>query len=170
MDWSATVTSLGPKLNQYFAMSGIANTDAEDMVQDTLIRLVHKVSSGQYDVNRANMQTFAYGIARYVRLEFFRKSRGVKEQLSDEVDEQVDEKIVSPYEQCDQNQKATILRQAILSLKPDEQEVIALMLDADLTINEIAQIMAIPEGTVKSHMHRAKQKIKKYILAKHNEE
>ena len=53
-------------------MSGSSTHDAEDLVQDTLVRLVRKVESVHYNKKLANLQTYAYGLARFIRLEAYR--------------------------------------------------------------------------------------------------
>ncbi len=52
------------------------------------------------------------------------------------------------------------LRRAIAKLKPAEQEIILLSIDADLSLEEISEIVKLPLGTVKSHVHRAKENLK----------
>jgi DNA-directed RNA polymerase specialized sigma24 family protein len=72
LEWDLLLSQIGPKLNTYFIMSGSSTHDAEDLVQDTLVRLVRKVESVHYNKKLANLQTYAYGLARFIRLEAYR--------------------------------------------------------------------------------------------------
>jgi RNA polymerase sigma-70 factor (ECF subfamily) len=55
------------------------------------------------------------------------------------------------------------LRLKIKQLSMMEQQVMALLVDDELTIEEIAGILQCPLGTVKSHIHRAKQKLTNFF-------
>ncbi|MDW0116673.1 RNA polymerase sigma factor [Sporosarcina thermotolerans] len=46
------------------------------------------------------------------------------------------------------------LAEALATLKPDEQQLIYLKYFQDVKIKEIAEISSIPEGTVKSRLHK----------------
>jgi RNA polymerase sigma factor (sigma-70 family) len=46
------------------------------------------------------------------------------------------------------------------ALSPDERTAIVLRFDADLTVPEIARLTGAPEGTVKSRIHHAIQKLR----------
>ncbi len=62
-----------------------------------------------------------------------------------------------------------MLEEALESLRGVEREALFLMAVEGYTANEIATFTAQPRGTVLSHIHRAKQKIRKF-LAKHDVE
>jgi RNA polymerase sigma-70 factor, ECF subfamily len=49
------------------------------------------------------------------------------------------------------------IRQAIATLSPDQREVIDLRFFAELELTEIADVLSIPVGTVKSRLHRTLQ-------------
>jgi len=51
------------------------------------------------------------------------------------------------------------LESALAGLAPRDREVVALFHLADLPLDDVAQILAIPPGTVKSRLHRARQKL-----------
>lgn len=52
------------------------------------------------------------------------------------------------------------VKQALALLPLHERTAITLFYIEDLPIKKIAHIMQLPEGTVKSHLHRAKDKLK----------
>lgn len=53
-----------------------------------------------------------------------------------------------------------LVREAIASLEEDQRSVIMLRYFAELSVPEIAQVLALPEGTVKSRLHRAMQRLR----------
>ena len=52
---------------------------------------------------------------------------------------------------------------ALQILKEDERTVMLLFYMEDQTINKISKIMNCPTGTIKSHLHRGKEKLAKYF-------
>ena len=56
------------------------------------------------------------------------------------------------------------LAQALKVLKEDERTAMLLFYMEDQPIEKIATVMNCPAGTVKSHLHRGKEKLKKYFL------
>ncbi len=152
-NWQTTVNELGPCLYRYF-LGSFSAAQASDLVQETLIRLVKKHRSGDYQEDQGPLKAYAFGIARYVRLEGIKDDPGF-----DLVD---DEKTldVRGSEAPDHTDAISHLRWAIRQLKPSEQEIILLMVDSELQLNEISQLLDIPLGTVKSHVHRAKENLR----------
>jgi len=53
--------------------------------------------------------------------------------------------------------------QALKILKEDERAAMLLFYMEDLTIDKISKIMNCPANTIKSHLHRGKEKIEKYF-------
>ena len=57
-------------------------------------------------------------------------------------------------------QDVAAVRQAVAALREIFREVVVFRYFEDLTVPEIAQVLAIPEGSVKSRLNRAKQRIR----------
>ena len=53
-----------------------------------------------------------------------------------------------------------MLSEALLSLPPEEREVLLLFAWADLEYAAIAEALAIPLGTVRSRLHRARSNVR----------
>jgi RNA polymerase sigma-70 factor (ECF subfamily) len=70
------------------------------------------------------------------------------------------DKMVDKATQTEQN---IDLREAINQLDENFQTAIILYYFHDLSIQQISEQMEIPEGTVKTHLHRARKLLKKYI-------
>lgn len=125
------------------------------------MRLIEKFNSGKFDSKLGSLRMYAYGIAHFVRLEGLRLPEMQKRaDLS-----LVSELLLTEY-QMSQNENLEQLRLAIHSLSELHQQVIGLYLDEELSMDEIAAIMGIPSGTVKSHIHRAKEALKLILVNK----
>jgi RNA polymerase sigma-70 factor (ECF subfamily) len=56
---------------------------------------------------------------------------------------------------AEQDERLTRLRAAMKELRPEEQEVFLLRQNGELTYEEIAQMLDVPTGTVKTRMRLA---------------
>jgi RNA polymerase sigma-70 factor, ECF subfamily len=56
------------------------------------------------------------------------------------------------------------LREALACLSPEHRNVLVLHFLEDFAIGEIARILAVPAGTVKSRIHHAKAQMKQILL------
>lgn len=158
----------GPRLFRYFR-GRFDHALAADLVQETFIRLMHKLDKGDYRPEDGDLISYTYGIAKFVALEGARAERKyltLHQNEDRQFESRVEHPVVSTNQVADQHSFA-LLRRAILALSEDEREVMLLLIDRDLTLVQIAAVMAIPLNTVKSHMLRGKQHLKE-ILAKQN--
>ena len=55
------------------------------------------------------------------------------------------------------------MTQALSILRPEERTVVTLYFVEDMAIARIAAVTGMPEGTIKSHLSRAKQKLGEYL-------
>ena len=155
LNWTNVVAEMAPGLYRSFCASFSASV-AEDLVQETLFRLLQKVDKGQFDANLGTLRMYAYGIARFVRLEGL-KSNFKVEQIGEL---QISDDLVRTDDQLEQHQRISALRKAISLLSDVQQEVLNLYLDKELTYEDIGKLLGLPVGTVKSHVYRAKEELK----------
>ena len=160
VDWTIVVEDIGPKLFRYFS-AVVPQTLASDLVQETLLRLVQKYENGQYKPEKGSLRMFAFGIARFVRLEAL-KALPKEDYFSDpsEYEWQIDQSNIEEHTKINERKS---LRNAIALLNEPQKEIILLLVDKDLPLQEIGEILNMPSGTVKSHVHRAKAKLKEIL-------
>ena len=68
--------------------------------------------------------------------------------------------------------RISMVNQALRHLSTRQQEIIVLVMYEDLSLTQIAQVLNLGVGSVRTHYHRAKQKLSAYFrdyLAKHPE-
>jgi RNA polymerase sigma factor (sigma-70 family) len=160
MNWKIAIAEIAPALLRYFCAS-FETQMADDLVQETIVRLFQKVEAQKFDPKLGNLRMYAFGIAHFVRLEALRRPERHIRCVSD-LD--TASPLPLPDERFDQNQSVARLRQAIRTLSEIQQQVLALYLDHELSHDEIGLILSIPKSTVKSHLHRAKDKLKVALL------
>jgi RNA polymerase sigma-70 factor (ECF subfamily) len=61
------------------------------------------------------------------------------------------------------NEKADIFQRAITKLTPERKALIMLRYSGDFSIGQIARILNIPEGTVKSRLHRTVNELRQLV-------
>jgi len=67
------------------------------------------------------------------------------------------------------NERAASLAEAIEQLDADSRKLIHLFYETGLSVLEIAVVLDIPEGTVKSRLFKLREKLKQYMERKINE-
>jgi RNA polymerase sigma-70 factor (ECF subfamily) len=142
---------------------------ADDLVQEVLLRLVRRQREGAIDASRGDLIMFAFGIARNIVLESKKSARGIPPHL--ELDHTLDIPCDSPSAETllKEAQQRKILRDAIATLSVDEQQVVMLYMDHESSLVEIAACLNMPIGTVKSHLHRAKARLKEQLIPQRGE-
>jgi RNA polymerase sigma-70 factor (ECF subfamily) len=160
-DWHSFVNTEGPRLFRYFFARFDAQT-SDDLVQEVLIRVVRKFRSGAFDSSRGNLAAFSFGIAHNVAREAARNHRrSLEDPASDDLLDKEDPiGNVTIDEALSQEQELNRLRSAILKLTNPEQEIISLLVSQDRSLAEVAALLNLPLNTVKSHIHRAKAKLR----------
>lgn len=89
--WERFVDIYEPALRHFVALAApyMPSADADDVVQDTFVRLVDVLRSGGYDPSRARFRTYLATIARRIVIDRFRRDaaqRAVQQQLLEVAD------------------------------------------------------------------------------------
>ena len=130
-------------------------TLADDLAQETFIKAWTSLETFK---NRSNFGTWLYRIAYNV---FYDYIRSRKETCPiEDTDAPVEELYhTSPTE----SYVVSDVNEALRLLRPAERTCVTLNLMEDLPIDKIAEITGMPEGTVKSHIARGKEKLATYL-------
>ncbi|MBD3649512.1 MAG: RNA polymerase sigma factor [Pseudomonadales bacterium] len=139
--------------------------DAEDLVQDVLVKLAAKVEEMR-EVEDLRPWMIKVLYHRYV--DVFRRERSspfVERTDDDEADLDFVVPIPGSVNFIERLQIQDELRSAIDRLEPGHRDVILLHDVEGYTATETAEILTISPGTVKSRLHRARKKLKKILLA-----
>ncbi|MEI7657600.1 MAG: RNA polymerase sigma factor [Phycisphaerae bacterium] len=135
---------------------------AEDTTQEAFARVL--LNLDRFDP-RFRFSTWLFTIARRVMLNITAKMHPVYD--SEHLDESQGRADASgaAMERRENNEKARdLLQAALMTLPPSQREVVVLFHQHDWPIWMIAEQMGIPEGTVKSHLFRARVKLRDEYL------
>jgi RNA polymerase sigma factor (sigma-70 family) len=137
--------------------------EAEDLTQDIFLKIFK--SLGTFD-RRANFQTWLISVSRNLCIDHYRSVR----QERQTIDRQVDPGALSPVSHepgpiaaIEQQDRVALLREAMAAL-PDALRTAVMMRDIqELTYQEIAGRLGLPEGTVKSRINRGRTELARQI-------
>ncbi|MCF7808813.1 MAG: RNA polymerase sigma factor [Candidatus Marinimicrobia bacterium] len=143
-------------------------TLAQDITQETFIRVYKGLSNFRQD---AQLSTWIYRITMNVCHTYLKKesTHQLKQTLPDVEDSLHQTSTLSPEEALFRENRKTQVWVAIQTLTPAQADVITLYYLKEYDYTEIAEILQMPMGTVKSHLHRAKQSLKQYLEGKIDE-
>lgn len=112
------------------------------------------------------VRPWLYGIAANLLRHYWRKERRMFRAYArsglDPVSEQDEDERV---ERADAKAQGRALAAALADLRPVEREILLLHAWADLTDAEIAEALSLPIGTVKSRLHRARERTRNRLAA-----
>jgi RNA polymerase sigma-70 factor (ECF subfamily) len=127
---------------------------AEDVISEVFLDVWRQASRFE---GRSAVSTWLIAIARFKALSTLRKRR--EEGLDDETMEAIEEPSDSPALAIEKIDKGEKLRQCLAALTREHREVIDLVYYHEKSVEEVAQIIGIPENTVKTRMFYARKKL-----------
>lgn len=130
-------------------------TLADDLSQETFIKAWTSLETFK---NRSNFRTWLYRIAYNVFYDYIRSRKDTC--LMDDTDYPMEELYHTPPAE---NYVTSDINKALGLLRPAERTCVTLHLMEDLPTDKIAEITGMPEGTVKSHIARGKEKLATYL-------
>jgi RNA polymerase sigma-70 factor (ECF subfamily) len=134
--------------------------DALDVAQEAFLRC-WRTMDGQVDIRNLRAWIFRVGLNAAKDLQRSAWRRRVKPILGADVMPLVDD--TAPGQELEQQESLRQLRQALLELRPEEQEVFLLRQNGELTYEQIAETYNRPVGTVKTQMRSALHKLRKIL-------
>ena len=141
-------------------------TDAEDLTQDVFLKIYSNL--GSFDSTRGSLPVWITTMTRNLLVDNFRRTRNLRATSSlDEGWDQTEElrphlpasdRLAdagpSPHESAARNELKKMVQKALLKVSVELREAVILRDLQDLDYKEIAQVLGIPEGTVKSRISR----------------
>lgn len=131
---------------------------AEDLVQETMLRVHQHIGSYR---EGGSFRAWVYRIATNAALSELRRRRYRRaDALGSEALAAPDRAVADPGDQMDRRRREQTVDAALGAL-PDEQRVVILLrVRMGLRIAEIAAVVGVPEGTIKSRLHHAVRKLR----------
>ncbi len=142
--------------------------DANDIAQEAFLRVYNAIGSFRGD---ASFTTWLFRITTNVFLDDRKRARAHPHASLDEymeleessVARQIEDPSPSPEAITEEKERAQILQEAIHSLPEYQRAMVSLYHTQQKSYEEIAEIMDLPIGTVKSRLNRARLALKEKL-------
>ena len=144
--------------------------DALDLSQEAFIKAWRSIGQYQFE---ASFSTWLFRLTSNVCIDFLRrKKRRQETSLTESYDDSDEGAELSlpdvqplPEQQAITNETKMELAQAMAQLAPDHREILQLRVIEDLPYEQIADILGVRVGTVKSRLARARLSLRKILKA-----
>lgn len=134
------------------------HADAEDVAQETFLKAMKRGRFDEIENHKAWLLKIAW------RLAIDRAKRGHAEPLDDIIETL--RSTEQPLEDAiGEQQRSQLMRRLIDALPSDLREVIVLSTIEEMTSADVAGVMGIPEGSVRTRMMRGRQMLKQKLAA-----
>lgn len=145
--------------------------DAEDLTQDVFLKIYSHLSS--FDMNRGSLQVWITTMTRNLLVDNFRRTRNLRvtgsldegwesgEELSP-VD-RLSSRGASQHDVAVRKELSKMVQQALAKVSVELREAVILRDLQDMDYKEIAQVLGIPEGTVKSRISRGRAELARLL-------
>ena len=142
--------------------------DAADMAQEAFIKAYNSLTAFRGD---SKFSVWLYRIVSNVCLDFLR-SRSRKQTVSlstenddgEEVELDIADETHSPEQLLDRSLTRDAVRRGLAALPPDHREILLLREIQGLSYEEIADVLGLEAGTVKSRIFRARKKLCSFLI------
>ena len=149
-------------------------TDAEDLTQDVFLKLYRNLAS--FDTHKGSFQTWITTLARNLLVDHFRRTRA--DRATDSLDasfgaegngdglsagDRLADPRPSPETHASGLELKARIQQALAQLSPELREAVVFRDLEDMDYKEIAQVLRIPEGTVKSRISRGRGELARLL-------
>jgi len=137
--------------------------EAEDLTQDIFLKIFKALNT--FD-RRANFQTWIISISRNLCIDHYRSVRKERQTIAREVDTndlQPASRERTPYALAEHRDLRSQLKQALETLPSTLRTAVVLRDLQELSYQEIADQLQLPEGTVKSRINRGRLELARQL-------
>jgi RNA polymerase sigma-70 factor (ECF subfamily) len=145
--------------------------DAEDLTQDVFLKIYSNL--GRFDLGRGSLQVWITTMTRNLLVDHYRRTRNQRSTSSlDDGWESVEElkpidrltaRGISPHESAANKELAKMVQEALALVSVELREAVILRDLQDMDYKEIACVLGIPEGTVKSRISRGRAELARLL-------
>ena len=146
--------------------------DAQDLTQEVFIRMYRTLNT--YDVDRGAFMTWVTTMTRNLLVDHFRKTK--QDRMTDSMDtaasdhedaqplsEQIPDQHAPPDAHVRSREVSETVHGALAKLSPELREAVILRDLQDMDYKEIAAVLRVPEGTVKSRINRGRAELARLL-------
>jgi RNA polymerase sigma-70 factor (ECF subfamily) len=135
-------------------------TTAEDLISEVFLDVWRQ--AGRFE-GRSAVTTWLLSIARFKALSALR--RRPDEELDEETAGAIEDPSDDPEVALEKKDKSRIIRKCLTGLSAEHREIIDLVYYHEKSVEEVAEIVGIPENTVKTRMFYARKKLAELLKA-----
>jgi RNA polymerase sigma-70 factor (ECF subfamily) len=149
-----------------------SSDDAQDLTQEVFIKMYRTL--GSYDVQKGAFMTWVTTITRNLLVDHFRKHK--QDRQTDSLDsapsehedamplsDQIADTSLPPDARVQSREAGEVVHGALQKLSPELREAVILRDLQDLDYREIAMVLKVPEGTVKSRINRGRAELARLL-------
>lgn len=146
--------------------------DAQDLTQDVFIRVYRTLSS--YDIEKGAFSTWLTTLTRNLLVDHFRRSK--QDRVTDSIDaglreeedslslsERLPDQGPTPDDRLASKETQKLVQHALARISPELREAVILRDLQDMDYKEIAHVLRVPEGTVKSRINRGRTELARLL-------
>jgi RNA polymerase sigma-70 factor, ECF subfamily len=157
--------------NICYRFAGSAD-DAQDLTQEVFIKVYRTV--GSFDGDKASFNTWVTTVTRNLLVDHFRKTRNDRATISMDavlgadgdgatLADRLPSGAPGPQVHVEGRERQEMVHQALQQISPDLREAVILRDLQDMDYREIAQVLKVPEGTVKSRINRGRAELARQL-------
>lgn len=133
---------------------------AEDLISEVFLDVWRQ--AGKFE-GRSAASTWLLAIARFKALSAMR--RKPEAELDEETAETIEDTADDPEVTAQKKDKSELIRKCLTGLSAEHREIIDLVYYHEKSVEEVAEIVGIPEATVKTRMFYARKKLGELLKA-----
>ncbi len=133
---------------------------AEDLISEVFLDVWRQ--AGRFE-GRSAVSTWLMSIARFKALSALR--RRPDEELDEEAAGAIEDQSDDPEIALEKKDKSALIRKCLMGLSVEHREIVDLVYYHEKSVEEVAQIVGIPENTVKTRMFYARKKLGELLKA-----
>lgn len=133
---------------------------AEDVLSEAFLDVWRQANRFE---GRSSVSTWLLSIARFKALSLVRKT--TEAELDEDYAAQIADEDDDPETVAQKKDKSAAIRRCIEALSPEHREIVDLVYYHEKSVSDCAQILAIPENTVKTRMFYARKRLSE-LMAK----
>ena len=170
--WEEIVRAYNRRIyNICYRFTGTAD-EADDLTQEVFIKMYRTLNS--YDAERGAFATWLTTMTRNLLVDHFRKRK--QDRMTDSLDstssehedamplsDQIPDKGTPPDSRVQSRETSETVHRALQKLSPELREAVVLRDLQDMDYREIAAVLKVPEGTVKSRINRGRAELARLL-------
>ena len=156
----ALFAHFAPRVRTFLIKRNVPPAQADDLTQDVMMAVWRRASG--FDAAKASATTWIYTIARNLHIDQYRKAvRASRLDGRDPVFQPPEQPLAD--ELCERSENVTTVGAALGDLPDDQKQVLGLAFNEGLSHREIATVLKLPLGTVKSRIRLAMDKLRQKL-------